>query len=73
MLYRAGVERIANFVYQSLALLTVVPQHSDFDQFMTFEIAIDFPHDGRRESGVADHDYRLQVVGAGTQCASLRR
>ena len=72
MLHRSGVERAAGFLQQLPALLPIVAQHPDLDQFMASEIDVDFPEDGGGESGVADHDHRLQMMGAGAQRAPFR-
>lgn len=71
LLYRARIERTADFVNHGLALEPVIAQHPDLDQFVAFEIDVDFIEHCRRESGVADHNDWLQMVGAGTQRAAF--
>ena len=67
------MQRGADFPEQLFAYRVRVGKHADLDQFMAGKIFVDFIEHGRGQAGVADHDDRMQMVGAGAQRAALCR
>jgi len=71
MLYRSGLELFAYCIDQAVADVTVVAEHANFDEFVAFEVGINFASYRRCQSRISDHYDGLQVVGTGAQCATL--
>ena len=71
MLYRRGVQSIADFLQELVTFLPVVVINPDLDQLMAFETNADFLEDRFCESVLADRHDGLQGVGTRTQGASL--
>lgn len=65
MLHGNGVQRRTDGIDQLRTRAAVVAEDTNFDQFMAFQIDVDFTENSRCQTGVADHDYRMQVVRAG--------
>lgn len=71
MLDRRRGQCIAQLVQQRRARFVGVGKHAYFYQFVAAEIAVDLLHYGCGQAVVADHDYRVEGVGAGAQGAPL--
>lgn len=71
MLHGRRVEPAADLIDQRLAPSPVITQDPDLDQFMACEIGVYFLQDSRRQTGLPDHDDRLQMMGAGFETPAL--
>jgi hypothetical protein len=61
----------ANCLNQLFSLHALVPKYPYLHELVAFQIQVDFAGDLGRKPGVADRDYRLEVVCAGAQGAAL--
>ena len=64
MLDRRGVDLSANIVNQGRSERTIIARNAHFDQFVALERHLDLIDDSRRQAGIADHDYRIEMLGA---------
>ena len=64
MLHRCGVDLSTNIVNQGFSELTIIARNAHFDQFVALERHLDFTDDRRRQAGIADHDHRVEMMGA---------
>ena len=71
MLDGSRVQGRADFLQKACARCMFVDHHAYFDQFVAGQVLVDFIEHRCGQSGVADHYYRVQAVGAGAQCAAL--
>ena len=71
MLHQAGVERFANGIDHGGARIAVVASYADFDQFVAFEMHVNFENDGRCQARIADNHYGLKMMRARFECAAL--
>lgn len=71
MLHRLCCGRRANRLNQLFSFRALVPKYPYLDEFVAFEIQVDFAGDFGREAGIADRHDRLEVVRAGAQGAAL--
>lgn len=65
MLHGNGIERRADGLDHCGACGAVIAKHADLDQFMAFQIDVDFTEHCRRQSGITDQDHRLQMMRPG--------
>ena len=72
MLDRARMERRADFGDQAFAPLAVVAEHADLDELVALQGNVDFADHRGRETCLAGHHDRLQVVRARSQRTPLR-
>ena len=73
MLHRLSAGTGAYFGEQQVALVAICAEHAYLDQFMSLDCAFDFGEDSSGETVVADHDYRVECMGAGLEIAALYR
>ena len=62
MLNGGCIEFAADGLQHVDASLTVVSEYADLDKTVSVEVDADFFHDGIRQSGIADHDDRVEIV-----------
>jgi hypothetical protein len=65
MLNGNGIERGADGLDHCGTSCPVIAKNPDLDQFMAFQIDIDFTQHGRRQAGITDQDHRLQMMRPG--------
>ncbi|SNR95096.1 hypothetical protein SAMN05192560_1935 [Methylobacillus rhizosphaerae] len=66
MMYRDGVGFFADFLQHCDTGSTVIAEHLDLDQLVGFQADIDFLQNLFRQAVIADHHYRMQIVGETT-------
>jgi len=69
-LYQFGVELLADCSDHLPALFTLRTPDPDLHQLVMFKRQVEFPQDGRAQSGITDADHGLQGVAAAAQFAS---
>jgi hypothetical protein len=62
VLYRRGVERLADTLEHLVARAPVVAEHADLDEAVGEEIDIDLVKHGRCEAVAADHDDGVEMM-----------
>lgn len=63
---------IADIADQAPAVAAIVSEDSDLNEFVALEGQIDLAQHGRRETGFADHDDRMQMMRTRPERAPLR-
>ncbi len=64
MLDRRGVDLQANIINQGLPEQAIITRNAHLDQFVALERHLDLMNDRRRQTGIADHDHRIKMMGA---------
>ncbi len=70
MLHAFAAHLFANFVQESDANFALVGHHANFDQRVCREREVNFVQYSGRESVLADHHHRIEMVRGGAQRAA---
>lgn len=73
MLHRLSAGLGAYFGQQQVALVAIRAEHAYLDQFMSLDCAFDFGENANGKAFIADHDDRVECMGAGLEIAALCR
>lgn len=73
MLHGLGTCPGAYFSQQQVALIAICAEHAYLDQFMGLDCAFDFGKHAAGKTVIADHDDRIESMGAGFEIAALHR
>jgi hypothetical protein len=70
-LHQRAAQPLAQRIADGFAGLAIVTEHSDLDQSMGCQGEVGFPDHGIAQSGVADSDDRVEIMGLGAQRLAL--
>ena len=72
MLHRAGVEFCANRAEHGGARIAVVARHAYFDEFVAFEMHVDFAQHGGCHARITDNNHGFKMMRTHFKVAALR-
>lgn len=71
-MHQRAAEPLAQRIADGFASFAIVTEYPDLDQAMRRQREVGFPYHGVAQSGVADSNERVEIMGLGAQRLALR-